>query len=376
MRRCLLRCAPLLLVFALTACASPAGAPESGPSATISAVASSTGTPPIATPTRSPTPTATAAPPVGRSLTISAVGDVSLARGVVDKMTANGAAFPFALVAPLIDGKIGFANLEGPLTERGAPWPKGYNFRTPPRFASSLTSGRIGVVTLANNHMLDFGIEGLTDTIAALDAASVRHVGAGANAMDAHAPAVVDASGLHVAFLGCVATPDEGGGFSIRAWEAGPATPGVAICTADAIATDVAASKRVADFVVVAIHAGDEYRTTPNATERELAADALAAGADAVIGAHAHVVQPVELRGDQLVAYGLGNFVFALDDVDRANIPMPRVSLVLKVTLTKGAGVTAWKALPTTLDDAQSRPRPATPDEAAALRAIIGPDQP
>ncbi len=289
---------------------------------------------------------------------------------------ANGAAFPFALVAPLIDGDIGFANLEGPLTDRGTPWPKGYNFRTPPRFASTLTRGRISVVTLANNHTLDFGAEGLADTIMALDAAGVRHVGAGANAMDAHAPAVIDANGLHVAFLGCVATPDEGGGFSIRAWEAGPAAPGVAVCTAGAIAADVAASKRVADFVIVAIHAGDEYRSTPNAMERELAADAVAAGADAVIGAHAHVVQPIELRGAQLIAYGLGNFVFALDDVDRANIPVPRVSLVLKVTLTKGAGVTAWKALPATLDDAQSRPRPATPDEAAALRAIIGPDQP
>ncbi len=65
-----------------------------------------------------------------------------------------------------------------------------------------------------------------------------------------------------------------------------------------------------------------------------------------------------------------------MDDVDRANIPVPRVSLVLEVTLTNGAGVTAWKALPVTLDDAQSRPRPATPDEAVSLRAIIGPDQP
>ena len=362
----------LLAITLAASCASPAGAPEGDLATHAPATVTSTVTP-SATP--SPTPTATPAP-TAHSITISAVGDVSLARGVVGEMTANGPAFPFELVAPLIDGDIGVANLEGPLTERGAPWPKGYNFRTPPRFASSLASGRISVVTLANNHTLDFGAEGLADTLAALDGAGVRHVGAGANAMDAHAPAVVEVSGLHVAFLGCVATPDEGGGFSIRAWEAGPATAGVAICTADSIAADVAASKRVADFVVIAIHAGDEYRTTPNATERELASAALAAGADAVIGAHAHVVQPIELRGGQLVAYGLGNFVFALDDVDRANIPVPRVSLVLKVTLTKGAGVTAWAALPVTLDDARSRPRPATSDEAASLRAIVGPDQP
>ncbi|TAK64408.1 MAG: CapA family protein, partial [Dehalococcoidia bacterium] len=231
-RHPLVRVVPMLFVFTFAACASPAGAPEQEPSTSAPATVSSTVT---ASPTSSPTPTPTAAPQTGRSITISAVGDVSLARGVVDEMEVNGAAYPFALVAPLIDGDIGFANLEGPLTERGAPWPKGYNFRTPPRFATSLMSGHIGVVTLANNHMLDFGVEGLTDTLAALDATGVRHVGAGANAMDAHAPAVVDADGLHVAFLGCVATPDEGGGFSIGAWEARPDAPGVAICSDDSI---------------------------------------------------------------------------------------------------------------------------------------------
>jgi len=370
-RPSILRLSLVLLAFVAAACASPAGAPERGPSANAPATVANAVT---ASATHSATSSTT--PQTGRSITISAVGDVSLARGVVDEMTANGPGYPFALVTELLDGDIGFANLEGPLTDRGSPWPKGYNFRTPPRFASSLTSGRIGVVTLANNHMLDFGVDGLTDTIAALDAARVRHVGAGANATDAHAPAVVEANGLHVAFLGYVDTPNEFGGFSVRSWEAGSSTPGVAIGTPDAIATDVAAARRVADFVIVAIHAGDEYRSTPNATERELASAALAAGADAVIGAHAHVVQPIELHGGQLVAYGLGNFVFALDNVDRTNIPVPRVTLVLEVTLTKGAGVTSWRALPAVLDDAQSRPRPATPAEAASLRAIIGPDQP
>jgi poly-gamma-glutamate capsule biosynthesis protein CapA/YwtB (metallophosphatase superfamily) len=364
---------PIVLAVVLAACASPAGAPETAPSSIALSATSITSR---ASPTSSPTPTPTATPRTGRSLTISAVGDVSLARGVIDQMNASGAAYPFALVTQLIEGDIGFANLEGPLTDRGSPWPKGYNFRTPPRFVSSLVSGRIGVVTLANNHTLDFGADGLIDTLAALDSAGVRHVGAGKNAMDAHAPAVVDANGLHVAFLGCVATPDEGGGFSIRAWEAGPVAPGVALCSHEGIVADVAASRRVADFVVVAIHAGDEYHTAPNTTQREMAAAALAAGADAVIGAHAHVVQPIELRDGRLVAFGLGNFVFALDDVDRANIPIPRVTLVLEVSLTEGAGVSGWQARAAVLDDAQSRPRPATPAEAAALRAVIGPDQP
>src|SRR5256885_892936 len=73
-----------------------------------------------------PGPSATA----GASITIDAVGDISLARQIVDRMNENGPDYPYALIAPLIDADIGFANLEGALTEGGTPWPKGYNFRT------------------------------------------------------------------------------------------------------------------------------------------------------------------------------------------------------------------------------------------------------
>jgi len=370
-----------LVALVAVACASPAGAPESPPAMIAASPGPGGTTTATATPTVTATPTTTATPtpavslraavPDGASVTVSAVGDISLAREVVDRMRQQGAAYPFALVAPLIDGDIGFGNLEGALTEQGEPWPKGYNFRTPPQFASALTAGRIGVVTLANNHTMDYGVVGLEDTLAALDAAGVRHAGAGADEAAARAPAVVEVRGLRVAFLGYVLTPDEFGGFSIRAWAAGPGAPGVAIGSAEAIAADVAAAKQAADFVIVAVHAGDEYQPTPNATQRALAQAALDAGADAFIGAHAHVVQPVEQRGQQLVAWGLGNFVFDLDPVDLANIPEPRVSLVLRITLTKGAGVTAWEAIPVTLDDTQDRPRPAIAEEGAVLRRMI-----
>jgi poly-gamma-glutamate capsule biosynthesis protein CapA/YwtB (metallophosphatase superfamily) len=372
--------APMLLLA--SACASPAGAPEAPPTgipitqtalATVPAVASAT---PSASVTVSVTPVAVAtpAPPAtGESITISAVGDISLARQVVDWMQAEGAAYPFALVAPYIDSDIGFGNLEGAFTDRGEPWPKGYTFRTPPQFAPALIAGHIGVVTLANNHIMDYGAIGLTDTVAALDAAGVQHVGAGAEAAAAHTAVIVTVRGLRVAFLGYVLTPTESGGFSITSWAAGPGTPGVAIGDAATIRADVAAARQAADFVVVAVHAGDEYHTAPNATQRTLAQAAMDAGADAYIGAHAHVVQPVERRGRQLIAWGLGNFVFDLDPVDLANIPAPRVSLILKITLTKGQGVTAYQAIPVTLDAEQDRPRPATTAEAIELQRLIAP---
>ncbi len=361
----------VLLAVLAGACATPAGAPDV---ATERPGAATDMSSPGATPAMlAALASATAPAATGGSLTISAVGDISLARGIVDLMQRSGADYPFALVAPLVDGDIGFANLEGTLTDRGEPWPKGYNFRTPPRFAAGLRAGHFDVVTLANNHVMDYGAAGLADTIDTLDALGVRHVGAGPNALGARLPAIVDVRGLRVAFLGYAATPDEHGGFSIRQWAAGPDTPGVAIGSSAAIAADVVAARRVADFVIVALHAGDEFVRTPNATQRALADVAIAAGADAYIGAHAHVVQPIEMRGRQLVAWGLGNFIFHLDDVDRANIPEPRVSLILNLTLTKGQGVTSYRAIPVRLDDAQDRPRPATDAEAAVLRGLIGP---
>jgi poly-gamma-glutamate synthesis protein (capsule biosynthesis protein) len=382
MRALALLLPPLLLLG--SACASPAGAPEAPPTdiaVTATTLASATAIASAAPPTSataSVTPIAVATPsapaPAGESVTISAVGDISLARQVVDWMQAQGPAYPFALVAPYIDGDIGFGNLEGALTDRGEPWPKGYNFRTPPQFASALTDGHIGVVTLANNHIMDYGGVGLADTVAALDAAGVQHVGAGADAAAAHTAVIVTVRGLRVAFLGYVLTPNEGGGFSIASWAAGPGAPGVAIGDADTIRADVAAARQAADFVIIAVHAGDEYHTAPNATQRTLAQAALDAGADAYIGAHAHVVQPVERRGSQLIAWGLGNFVFDLDPVDLANIPEPRVSLILKITLTKGQGVTAYQPIPVTLDAEQDRPRPATLAEEAELQRLIAPN--
>jgi poly-gamma-glutamate synthesis protein (capsule biosynthesis protein) len=292
-------------------------------------------------------------------------------------MEQHGAGYPYALITGLLDADITIANLEGALTDRGEPWPKGYNFRTPPRFATGLRDAGFDLVSLANNHTMDYGAIGLLDTLAALDSAGVRTVGAGRVAAEASAPLVLEVNGLTIAFIGCADSPTEGGGFAIRDWAGSTDAPGLFICDDAPLAAALTSARESYDFVIVVVHAGDEYRTAPNATQRRIAETALAAGADAYIGHHAHVVQPVEQRGGpqggQLIAWGLGNFIFDLDDVDLANIPQPRVSLVLKLTLTEGAGVTSWEAIPVTQDAAEDRPRPATPDEAATLMELITP---
>ncbi len=353
----------------LAAPSTPAETPPAAATATALPAATPAASP-AATPPGAPTP---AAPPGARSVTITAVGDVCLARQVVDRMEADGADYPFALVAPLLEGDILAGNFEGALTERGEPWPKSFNFRTPPRFAGGLARAGFDVLSLANNHAMDYGANGLLDTVAALDAAGIAWVGAGDGIPRAYAPVIIERNGLRVAFLAWVATPDEGSGFSISEWFAQEGTPGVAYPSDQAIADTVRAARAQADFVVVMPHAGTEYRAAPDATQRRIAGAALAAGADAVIGAHAHVPQPVEQRGGQLIAWGLGNFVFDLDQWDLAGIPEPRVSLALSITLTEGAGVTAWSARAVALDNDEDRPRPATAAEAAALERIISP---
>jgi poly-gamma-glutamate synthesis protein (capsule biosynthesis protein) len=218
---------------------------------------------------------------------------------------------------------------------------------------------------------MDYGVVGLQDTMVALDSAGVVHAGTG-DAARAWAPQVVGTD-LGVAFVACAATPTEGGGFAISAWSVDVVSPGMAVCTTERLAQAVRDAAPMGDFVVVSIHAGDEYVNAPSATQQALADAALAAGADVVLGHHAHVVQPVEQRGNQLIAWGLGNFIFDLDQWDLAGIPQPRVSLVLNVTLTEGVGVTAWEAVPVRLDEEQDRPRPATAEEGAVLQDLITP---
>ena len=198
-------------------------------------------------------------------------------------------------------------------------------------------------------------------------------MGGGADEAAARAPVFVEVHGVRVAFLARVATPREAGGFSIDEWAAGPTSAGLAVGDPATLAADVTAARQSADVVIVLLHAGDEYQHQPNATQRALAEAALAAGADAVIGAHPHVVQPIEQRGAQLVAWSLGNFVFDLDEVDRANIPPPRVTLVLRLTFAAGRGLVGYQVVPMTLDEAEGRPRPATDEETAMLASQVAP---
>jgi poly-gamma-glutamate capsule biosynthesis protein CapA/YwtB (metallophosphatase superfamily) len=242
-----------------------------------------------------------------RPLELAAVGDVTPGEQVGPAVLAYGAAFPWSDVGALLAGAdLTTANLEGAITARGIAAPdKQYHFRGP---VGLLTGARatagIDVLTLANNHSLDYGEFGLRDTLAAAARSGIATVGAGVTSGAARRRSLFKAGGLRIAFLGYSDVNPLG-------FTATGSTPGTAAASPDAIASDVRAARRVADVVVCWFHWGIELHATPTAQQLSLAATALNAGAQVVLGAHPHVFGAIARPSSTtLVAWTLGNFVF------------------------------------------------------------------
>lgn len=207
-----------------------------------------------------------------------------------------------------------FANQEFPFSTRGTQAPdKQFTFRIDPVHAPILQEFGIDLVTLANNHILDFGTDALLDSIETLDQISMKHVGAGENLSDARAAVREDFSGTSISFLGASRV------MPVSSWAAGPSHPGV-FSTYDPaqLEKDIAAEKEQSDYVIVYVHWGIERQDYPEAYQRDLAKRYIDAGADAVIGSHPHVMQGFEFYNGKPIAYSLGNFLFSNSSADTA----------------------------------------------------------
>ena len=243
----------------------------------------------------------------------------------------------------------------------GRPEDKGYVFRAPPEAASALAQAGFDLLTLANNHAMDYGVEGLLEALQWLHAAGLVTAGAGENAEAAHRPAMLEVQGLKLAFLAYVDVPVEVRGFDARRWQATAERPGVAWAEPARIQSDVQAASRQADAVIVLLHSGYEYVPQPSPPQQAVAQAALGAGAVLVIGHHAHVLQPVEFYGRRVIAFGLGNFAF-----EDAGPPM---SAILNVWLDAD-GVREIGFTPIWIE-ADGRPRPVTPEEARDIHSRL-----
>lgn len=243
-------------------------------------------------------------------ITLAAVGDIMLARSIGRALQRDPHDSPFAGVIDVLrSADITVGNLECAIGTGGTRARKRFTFLAPPASAASLADAGFDLVTLANNHSLDYGASALASTLQWLDEAGVRHVGAGMNRAVAHQPSFIDVKGLRLAFLGVVNTGAEGR-YRRSTWEATADRAGVAWGVPADVKADVLAAKSHADRVIVMMHAGTEGSRKVNAVQRSLAQAAIDAGASLVIGAHPHVLQPVERHGNGVIAWSLGNFVF------------------------------------------------------------------
>ncbi len=291
-------------------------------------------------------------------LQLVAVGDIMLDRALGSQIVQGHVTFPFDRVAAQLQaGDITVGNIESALGDVGEPVAKSYTFQAPPAAAESLAWAGFDVVSLANNHALDYGPSALLQGIELLQAQGVAVIGAGADAAAAHRPHLTTIKGIRLAFLGYVHVPVEWRGFVTESWTAGPQTAGVAWGVPEVIAADVAAIAPQVDHVVVVLHSGYEYQPAPSPPQVAAAEAAIGAGASLVIGHHAHILQGVAFRETGVIVYGLGNFAFEIDgDPSTA---------ILNVWLTSG------KVLGLTLTPAViqfgGQPRPAESWEAPAI---------
>lgn len=295
------------------------------------------------------------------------VGDVMLARGYEVPggiIPTFGVEAIFAPTRPLLGdaADITVANLECPLTQSGSPHPtKPIVFRGSPANAAGLAWAGIDVVTIANNHILDYGLPGIDETRSVLAAQGIAYSGAGADMHEADRPLFVSRSGLTIAFL---ASSDRTGQYNNYQpfLQAGEGKPGFSELTPYRAATSIAAVRPLADAVIMEMHSGSEYSTAPDAesagvppppapaaADRDIRRGAIDAGADLVICHHPHILHGVEVYRGRVIAHSLGNFAFDLGYAE--TFP----SAILSASLDTG-GFRDVRLLPVFIDDYIPRP--------------------
>jgi poly-gamma-glutamate capsule biosynthesis protein CapA/YwtB (metallophosphatase superfamily) len=291
-----------------------------------------------------------------RMITVVAGGALLFDRGVRSRMEKVGIGSLLAnLRAPLNRADLALANLECPLTKLVAPRPKRYVFRCDPEVAVALRGVGFHALSLANNHSIDQGRDGLLDTMAALEGAGIVPLGAGRTQREAQRHQLLTVQGMRVALLAYVALIIEGVVFLED-------EPAAAQLQGETVVAQIAAARAQADMVVVTIHWGTEFRSHPSEEQRRLGHLFIDAGAELVLGHHPHVLQPVERYHDGVIAYSLGNLVFDQRRQDG------RETALLRCRLGPHR-VADCQAYP--LEIKQERPQPASAEARHRIQAIL-----
>lgn len=248
-------------------------------------------------------------PNESQGVKISLVGDIMMEGSVRTHINKNGFDYPWEMVKKYFqDDDITIGNLETSITTRGTNWPnKQFNFRSDPRNLKSMKESGIDIVALANNHTLDYGYDGLVDTLNHIDKSGIKRVGGGKDRKEAIQEVVFEKDGMTLGFISVSrVVPDV-------KWYATNKRPGIIGAYdphVEEILNKIKQVKDKTDALVVSIHWGKELNTEPRKEEINLAKKMIDAGADIIMGHHPHVLQGIEIYNGKPIFYSLGNFVF------------------------------------------------------------------
>lgn len=282
------------------------------------------------------------------------VGDVMLGRLVNEILWKKPPAYPWGDNLPIFwDADIRICNLECVISDRGTPWtitPKVFHFRSDAKNVETLKIAGINVVSLANNHALDYGYQALFDMLKIFDNAGIHRAGAGINFDEASRPALFEKGGTKIGFIAITDNEPE--------WEATVESPGVFYVPID-IHDDrakrlfeiVRQTKKETDLLIVSAHWGPNWDYRPQPEHISFGHSLIDAGADIIFGHSCHVFQGIEIYKGRPIIYSAGDFIddYAVDEIERND-----QSFIFTIE-TRGSQIYRLRLYPTIINDFQAR---------------------
>lgn len=241
-----------------------------------------------------------------KPITVTVTGDILLDKSVGERIKKYGVDYPFKSVGPLLKkSDLTAGNLETSVTVRGKAQPKQFTFRSKPATLKGVYNAGFDMVSLANNHTLDYGQVGLTDTMTNLKKYKIGYSGAGKNDKEAFKAYQKVINGKKVAILGISRVLPE------TSWMAGTSKPGLASgYSTEPMMKYVKKAVKSSDYTIVMIHWNKESTDYPEPYARDMAKKFIDAGVDAVVGSHSHTLMGIDYYKNAPIFYSMGNFVF------------------------------------------------------------------
>lgn len=243
---------------------------------------------------------------IENTVKLFAIGDVVFNNKFFGKENTWSPEYPFESCRKYVErADISLLNLEGALSERGTPIRHKSSLRSHPYWFKGMKDTGFNVFNLANNHIFDFGIEAIDDTVQMIDNSNNHYVGYGKNLEAASRPLLLNSNGISVAIFSCCTVVNKAHLY------ADEMKPGIPFADVSAIQAGIRAAKESADVVIVLFHWGLENFLYPTPEQIMLGHAAIDAGAALVLGHHPHVIQGIEKYKHGIIAYSLGNFIFS-----------------------------------------------------------------